>query len=74
MSSMFLFLLSLGSAIAAKEQIQPTYGGEIIMQEDSPDVVLTPTNFGHGPLPDSWDWRKLGLMTTDLNQHIPQYW
>ena len=25
-------------------------------------------------LPPSWDWRSLGLMTTDLNQHIPTYW
>jgi hypothetical protein len=25
-------------------------------------------------LPISWDYRPLGLLTTDLNQHIPVYW
>jgi hypothetical protein len=25
-------------------------------------------------LPESWDYRTLGLLTTDLNQHIPVYW
>jgi len=25
-------------------------------------------------LPASLDYRPLGLMTTDLNQHIPVYW
>jgi hypothetical protein len=25
-------------------------------------------------LPVSWDYRPLGLLTTDLNQHIPVYW
>ncbi len=24
-------------------------------------------------LPSAWDWRPQGLMTTDFNQHIPQY-
>ncbi len=70
---MFFLLLSLGAAVVASEQIQPTYGGEIQIQGDFPDVIINPTDFGHGPLPTSWDWRKLGLMTTDLNQHIPQY-
>lgn len=25
-------------------------------------------------LPKSFDYRDLGLLTTDLNQHIPVYW
>lgn len=25
-------------------------------------------------LPAHWDYREQGLLTTDLNQHIPTYW
>jgi cathepsin X len=73
--SRFLFALSIVAGVVASsaEIIEPTYAGEIQYQGDFPDVTLTPTDFGHAPLPASWDWRKLGLMTTDLNQHIPQY-
>lgn len=63
-----------GHALAPKEEIKPTYGGEIIDMGDIPDLIKTPIDYGKDVLPDSWDWRKLGLMTTDLNQHIPQYW
>lgn len=63
-----------GHALAPNDEIKPTYGGEIIDMGDIPDLIKTPINYGKDPLPDSWDWRKLGLMTTDLNQHIPQYW
>jgi len=51
----------------------PIYTGEIKLQADIPDVIKTPINYGDEPLPASWDWRALGMMTTDLNQHIPVY-
>ena len=63
-----------GHALAPKDEIKPTYGGEIIDMGDIPDVIKNPIDYGKDVLPDSWDWRKLGLLTTDLNQHIPQYW
>jgi hypothetical protein len=72
-SALFLFV-SFVSTVSAAADIVPTYGGEIVYQGDFPDLIVNPTDFGKGPLPVSWDWRKLGLMTTDLNQHIPQYW
>ena len=52
----------------------PTYAGEIVYQGEFPDVIVHPTDFSKIPVPSSWDWRKLGLLTADLNQHIPQYW
>ena len=50
-----------------------TYGGELKIQEDVEDVIVSNVSFSD-VVPSSWDWRKLGLMTTDLNQHIPTYW
>jgi len=61
--------------IAAENVIQPTYEGEIKWQGDFPDKVKIPSEklYENQTVPASWDWRALGLMTTDLNQHIPQY-
>jgi hypothetical protein len=74
MISALFVLASVVSTVSASADIVPTYGGEIVYQGDFPDLIVNPTDFGKGPLPTAWDWRKLGLMTTDLNQHIPQYW
>ena len=64
----------LGNAAASSVEPVVTYGGELVFQDNFVDVIVNPTNFGDAPLPLSWDWSKLGLMTTDINQHIPQYW
>jgi len=71
--AVILSLVAVTQGSAAKDEVTPTYGGEIQYQGDFPDLVKKPIDYGTDALPDSWDWRKLGLMTTDLNQHIPQY-
>jgi cathepsin X len=57
-----------------------TYGGAIKLVDPSHAPRGAPTEgesvktYGAvGTLPVAWDWRPKGLMTTDLNQHIPQY-
>mmetsp|Transcript_8471 Transcript_8471/g.14053 ORF Transcript_8471/g.14053 Transcript_8471/m.14053 type:complete len:300 (-) Transcript_8471:110-1009(-) len=73
-SLLAFFILAV---VCAKEALEPTYGGEIkLADEEIPDVIITtpPYEIVHdSPLPSSWDWRTKGLMTTDLNQHIPVY-
>ena len=53
------------------------YQNELILQDPKEvgEVVLTkqPNALTVGSLPESLDYRKLGLMTIDLNQHIPVY-
>ena len=49
---------------------------ELVLQENVGEVVLTPQPLykaGDTTLPTSLDYRKLGLLTIDLNQHIPVY-
>jgi hypothetical protein len=49
------------------------FGGELVMQDGIEDVVVSDPHYPD-IVPDSWDWRNFGFMTTDLNQHIPVYW
>jgi hypothetical protein len=50
------------------------FGGELRPVEGGvEDVVVSDPKYPE-LVPDSWDWRKFGYMTTDLNQHIPTYW
>lgn len=65
-----LVLLAVVAAVFAAPVVE--YTGEIKIQGDFPDVIKTQTNFSRF-VPTAWDWRKKGLLTTDLNQHIPQY-
>jgi C1A family cysteine protease len=51
----------------------PIYAGELQLQEGIEDFVINPVNYEVNDLPTSWDWREKGLLTTDLNQHIPVY-
>ena len=75
--SLLLVLLVLISSASSK--IIPrdflnknvVFSGEIEILGDFDDVVKT--EIPRVPIPDAWDWRKLGLVTIDLNQHIPQY-
>ena len=62
----------------ASESREATYGGEIKLinqrRADEKDVVKSPLPSEYiQSVPSSWDWREKGLMTTDLNQHIPVY-
>lgn len=50
---------------------------EVVLQDDKlvGEVVLTPPpRFTKDQLPLNFDYRPEGLLTTDLNQHIPTYW
>lgn len=58
--------------IAAKKE----YKNELILQDEDKvgSVVKTKVFYKkRSDLPKNFDYRKLGLLTTDLNQHIPQY-
>ena len=49
------------------------FQGEIDIKLENDNGVVKTKLESVGPIPASWDWREKGLMTTDLNQHIPQY-
>jgi hypothetical protein len=65
-------VLALGASQALSSPVKPIFNGELKLQTDLPE--LKPTVWGDQDVPASWDWRTKGLMTTDLNQHIPVYW
>jgi hypothetical protein len=51
------------------------YRNEVIEIPNVGDAVKTPQpKFLKEELPTSWDYRSMGLLTADLNQHIPVYW
>lgn len=72
MLTLFSVILAFGAKEALSSALKPIYNGELRLQEDLP--YLPPTVYADQDLPASWDWREKGLMTTDLNQHIPVYW
>jgi hypothetical protein len=50
---------------------------ELVLQEDHlvGEVVRSPRPvYNASTIPDSLDYRAQGLLTADLNQHIPVYW
>ena len=75
MLALILTWCHLVSAAVANEQVIPEYGGEIKIQGSFPDVVISPLpseTVNTEDLPVGWDWReKGGVLSTDLNQHIP---
>lgn len=72
-------MISLGvisGIVAYATAINPIYEGEIKFQDNFQDVIKSPLPQHYirtEDLPASWDWRETGLMSTDLNQHIPVY-
>ena len=47
----------------------------LIGDEKIGEVVKTKITYKKSnDLPKNFDYRDLGLLTTDLNQHIPVYW
>ena len=47
----------------------------LIGDEKIGEVIKTKITYKKtSELPKSFDYRDLGLLTTDLNQHIPVYW
>jgi cathepsin X len=64
--SLSLFLLVVASA----------YKNEIVIQDDVAEVVKSTRPHHYikkSDLPETYDLRNTGLLTLDLNQHIPQY-
>lgn len=66
------FLVVLSFLVAAFAE----YRNELVLQDEKTvgQVVKSPLpKVPAGGLPASWDYRPKGLLTTDLNQHIPTY-
>lgn len=64
-------LLSVSLAATEKER-----RNELVLKDEATigEVIKTKiTYLRSDELPKSWDYRPLGLLTTDLNQHIPTY-
>ncbi len=50
---------------------------ELVLQDEKVvgEIVRTKMNYLRADqLPTNFDYRTKGLLTTDLNQHIPVYW
>jgi cathepsin X len=68
--------LAVGAHAADPTRTSPVFTGEIKLKGDFPDVIKSPqpgSYISDENVPSSWDWRKLNMLTTDLNQHIPVY-
>ena len=53
------------------------YRNELVLLGDEKigQVIKTSVQYKKAEdLPTHWDYRDLGLLTQDLNQHIPVYW
>jgi len=51
------------------------FSGEIKFLGEQPDMLKTQPPYEYikdSEVPSSWDWKALGMLTSDLNQHIPQ--
>mmetsp|Transcript_3070 Transcript_3070/g.4780 ORF Transcript_3070/g.4780 Transcript_3070/m.4780 type:complete len:279 (-) Transcript_3070:246-1082(-) len=69
-------MLKITAFFALFLAVGATVKNELILQGDDKigEVVKTePVRKNKAQLPSEWDYRTLGLMTTDLNQHIPVY-
>lgn len=65
-----LLLCSLLVAVSARMN-------ELVLQDEAlvGEVVKTPLfRKTRNQLPTNFDYRSFGLLSTDLNQHIPVYW
>ncbi|KAJ1400321.1 hypothetical protein B484DRAFT_458183 [Ochromonadaceae sp. CCMP2298] len=70
---MMFACVAISCLLALARGETPIYAGELQLQEGIEDFVTNPVNYEVNDLPTSWDWREKGLLTTDLNQHIPVY-
>lgn len=64
-------------ALAALAAVFAEYKNELVLQGDDiiGEVVLSARPvYNASTLPASLDYRSQGLLTADLNQHIPVYW
>lgn len=79
MSSLFLVIVAVLAVIFSSAEAASKMARTGVKQfgdENLPPVIKKPLDYAAivKSLPPSWDYRPLGLMTTDLNQHIPTYW
>lgn len=70
MFKLLIVLTGLIAAFAARKNELVLQGDEKLGENVKTPVKVTPAN----ELPVNFDYRSLGLLTTDLNQHIPVYW
>ena len=74
MSKILLLIVVL---CVLSKSLLAAYKNELVLQDakEVGEVVITkqPSVLSVGSLPASLDYRQLGLMTLDLNQHIPVY-
>lgn len=71
-STMFKFIVLLSTLLVAFAR-----KNELVLDGDDKVGEVVKTRVVPKPrasLPANWDYRPLGLLTTDLNQHIPVYW
>ena len=69
MFKLFVILASVLCVLARKNELV-LIGDEKLGQTIKTPVKVTPAS----ELPKNFDYRTRGLLTTDLNQHIPVYW
>ena len=72
-SKMFSILFILSAVLA----LVAGYKNELNLIGDDkiPEVVKSaPLRLSTTELPANFDYRPLGLLSSDLNQHIPVYW
>jgi hypothetical protein len=70
MKSAAIIATTLAAASGYKNELvlqDPKVVGEVIKSK-MPHEYLKASD-----LPASWDWREQGMLTADLNQHIPVY-
>lgn len=67
----FLSMLALLAPLFAVAELK----NELVLKGNVGKVVKTQMKYKTAAeLPENFDYRPLGLLTTDLNQHIPVYW
>ena len=78
-ASLLLLIVSEAQSYSlqtASPRSEYEYGGEIrLVREEILDVIKSPQPYEYiddSQLPSSWDWKSLGMLTADLNQHVPQ--
>lgn len=70
MFTQLIVVLSVIAVAIAKGE----YKSELVLQDGIESVIKTKMNYKtKAELPTAWDFRPMGLMTEDLNQHIPTY-
>jgi len=70
--------LLVGAGVTDALKPEKDYRNELMLQDPAwvGEHVRTPqphTYLKASDLPESWDYRQMGLLTSDLNQHIPVY-